>query len=191
VLATRKQGWRRLARRCGVGGALLLAALGTARGTAEVVSESQIKAAFLYNFTRFVEWPEEGFAGKNAPIVIGVLGETSLSADLRTIVSGRKVNGRPIEVRDFDDPADAAGAQVLFVSADEDARLPELHAAIANGGVLTVGESAQFVAAGGAIAFVQQTGKLRFQINVAAAERSHVKISAELQKLAIVVRDGP
>lgn len=160
-------------------------------GSAEVVSKAQVKAAFLYNFTRFVEWPAQAFSAPHAPIVIGVLGEPALMQDLETIVAGRKVNGRAIVVRAIESASDAETAQVLFVSAAEDAGFAELHGSLANRAMLTVGESPTFAAAGGAVVFVEHAGKLRFEINVAAAESAQVKISAELQKLAMAVRSAP
>jgi hypothetical protein len=158
---------------------------------AEVLSEAQIKAAFLYNFTRFVEWPEGAFAGPQDPLVIGVLGEDALAADLQAIVVGRRVNGRAIVVRNVEDESDAAVAQVLFVSAAVDARLDALHDSLADRAVLTVGESSAFASSGGVILFVERAGKLRFEINMAAAARARVKVSAELQKLAAAVRSAP
>jgi YfiR/HmsC-like len=159
--------------------------------SAPVVSESQIKAAFVYNFTRFVEWPDDAFASQSEPLVIGVLGESSVTADLEAIVAGRKVNGRSIVVRSLADAAELAPADVLFVPQADDTRFVELLPAIQGSAVLTVGESPAFAAAAGAIVFVQQDGKLRFEINIAAAERARLKVSAELQKLALSVRREP
>ena len=159
--------------------------------TAELLSEAQIKAAFLYNFTRFVEWPEGAFATPQDPLVIGVFGEDGLTADLQAIVAGRRVNGRAIIVRNVEDESDAAVAQVLFISAAVDARLDTLHGSLADRAVLTVGESSAFAASGGVILFVERGGKLRFEINMAAAARAQVKVSAELQKLATAVRSAP
>ncbi|HJR70923.1 MAG TPA: YfiR family protein [Gammaproteobacteria bacterium] len=170
---------------------LAIAVLATESVTAEVLSEAQIKAAFLYNFTRFVEWPEEAFAAPHDPLVIGVLGESALTEDLRSIVAGRKINGRAIVVRNVENESDAAATQVLFVSAAGDARLGALHDSLADRAVLTVGESSAFASAGGVISFVEHAGKLRFEINTAAAARARVKVSAELQKLATAVRSAP
>jgi hypothetical protein len=153
-----------------------------------VISESQIKAAFVYNFTKFVEWPADSFPTARDPIVIGVLGEGALTIELQTIVADRRVNGRTIVVTNVQTVEQVNAAQVLFVSAAEDARFAELHAAVRNSPVLTVGESPAFSAAGGAISFVQQGSKLRFEINMASAERSGLKISGQLQALAVAVK---
>src|SRR5262245_37705272 len=86
-----------------------------------VSKEYQIKAAFLYNFTKFVEWPQERFAGENAPFVIGVLGRNPFGDELEKIVHDRKVNGRTIVIRDFASATEASAASrslhVLFVAA--------------------------------------------------------------------------
>jgi hypothetical protein len=169
---------------------LVIAALAADTIKAEAVNEQQIKAAFLYNFTRFVEWPERAFAAQE-PLVIGIVGEDALTTDLQSIVAGRRVNGRAIVVRDVEGPSDAAAAQVLFVSATDEARFDALRDALADRAVLTVGESSEFADTGAVIVFVERAGKVRFEINMAAAERAHVKVSAELQKLATVVRSTP
>lgn len=149
--------------------------------------EWQIKSAFLYNFTKFVEWPAVAPTAPPQPIVIGVLGAAALAQELAELVAGRNVNGRPIEVRAVHTAAEARTTQVLFVSAEEDARYVAMRSELADSPVLTVGESPSFSVAG-AIGFVQDGEKLRFEINVDIAERSHLKVSAQLQKLAVAVR---
>lgn len=171
--------------------ALLLVLLVADVAAAQIVSGSQIKAAFLYNFTRFVEWPEHAFGNRADPIVIGVLGDESIVTDLRALVAGRKVNGRSIAVRSVATADEAADAQVLFVATGATLPIAELAAALAHRPVLTVGEAPGFADAGGAIQLVEQSGKLRFEINMAAAGRANVKVSSELQKLATAVRHAP
>jgi hypothetical protein len=156
-----------------------------------IISESQVKAAFLYNFTKFVTWPDEAFSGERDPIVIGVFEDGILAAELRSIVDGRKVNGRAIDVRVIATADEARGAQVLFVSADADDTYAGFHDSLEGVPVLTVGESPAFAAAEGSITFTQQDAKLRFEINMTAAERSRLKISAQLQGLATAVRRSP
>jgi hypothetical protein len=156
-----------------------------------VLTGAEIQAAFIYNFTKFVEWPSDVFASKTQPIVIGVLGTSGLTDELVTIVEGRKVNGRPIIVRVVADGGDLEPAQVLFVGEVEDARFAALKPLIDDAPILTVGESAAFTAAGGAFRFVQHEGKLRFEINMTSVDRHGLKVSGELQKLATVVRREP
>jgi hypothetical protein len=165
----------------------LLAVAAAADSKAEVVSESQIKAAFLYNFTKFVEWPPDSFPSRGQPIVIAVLGGGTLAAELEAVVTGRKVNGHPILVRSVQALEGVLPAQMLFVGVDKEAGLASLPPSLQASSVLTVGESETFAASGGAIFFVRQDGKLRFEINMTPAERARLKISAELQKLALDV----
>jgi hypothetical protein len=174
-------------------GLLWLAAVGGASSAfaqtdASVISSSQIKAAFLYNFTKFVEWPADTFVAADRPLTIGVLRDNALTVDLRAIVDDRIVNGRSIVVRTIRDAADVEGIQLLFVGAEEGDRFLDLLPVIDGAPVLTVGESPAFIEAGGAIAFVQQGTKLRFEINMLSAERARLKISAQLQELAVAVR---
>lgn len=149
--------------------------------------EWQIKSAFLYNFTRFVEWPDAALPAPAQPIVIGVLGEKELAQELGAIVAGRNVNGRSIEVRAVRTVAEARATQLLFVTAAEESRYAAMRSELADSPVLTVGESPAFSVTG-AIGFVQEGEKLRFEINVDIAERSQLKISSQLQKLAIAIR---
>ncbi len=165
-----------------------LAAFGAvAVARADVTKEYKIKAAFLYNFTKFVEWSPDRFPDGGAPIVIGVLGENPFGDELAAAVHDRKVNGRCIVIRSIRSPEDAQQAHVVFVTEGEERRFETMLLAKTDG-VLTVGESRRFAAIGGAITFVAVEDKVRFEINMAAAEAAGLKISAQLQKLAVVVR---
>ena len=167
--------------------ALALSGGAAADARAPTAGEWQVKSAFIYNFTRFVEWPETALTVPSQPIIIGVLGEEELAHELGALVAGRNVNGRSIEVRPVRTAAEARATQLLFVSASEDSRYATMRSELADSPVLTVGESPSFSVTG-AIGFVQEGEKLRFEINVDIAERSHLKISSQLQKLAIAIR---
>jgi hypothetical protein len=158
-----------------------------AQGPPRAADEWQIKSAFLYNFTKFVEWPASSFAEPAQPIVIGILGEPQLAKQLQAVVASKIVNGRAIAVRTVRTAAEARQTQLLFVSAAEESRFTTIRPEILDSPVLTVGESASFSVTG-AIGFVQDGAKLRFEINIDIAERAHLKISAQLQKLATTVR---
>jgi hypothetical protein len=167
--------------------ALALSGSAAADVRATAAGEWQIKSAFIYNFTRFVEWPDAALPVPSQPIVIGVLGQKELAQQLGAIVAGRNVNGRSIEVRAVRTVAEARATQLLFVAASEDSRYAAMRSELADSPVLTVGESPSFSVTG-AIGFVQEGEKLRFEINVDIAERSHLKVSSQLQKLAIAIR---
>jgi hypothetical protein len=149
--------------------------------------EWQIKSVFLYNFTKFVEWPAASFAGSSQAIVIGVLGAQPLVQEFGALVPGRSVNGRPIQVRTVRTVEEVRATQLLFVTAAEEARFRTMRTQLLDSPVLTVGESPSFSATG-AIGFVQEGTRLRFEINMDVAERAHLKISSQLQKLAAAVR---
>ena len=166
----------------------LFAALAAAPARADVSKEYQIKAGFLYNFTKFIEWPSGRFADANAPIVIAVLGENPFGHDLRDVVSGRAVNGRPIVIRGIRSLDEARQVHVVFVGAGEEERLGDRLDSLHVAGVLTVGESERFAELGGVIVFTRVGDKVRFAINVGSAERGGLKISAQLLKLATRVR---
>jgi len=150
--------------------------------------ETQLKAAFLYNFTKFVEWGPQSFADAESPIVIGVLGSGALSDELENAVRDRRINGRSINVKRVQGLAGAKSVHLLFVGAGEDAALGDIREALKGANVLTVGESEAFARSGGAITFIIEAGKMRFDINMTAAAQESVKISAQLQKLARSVR---
>jgi hypothetical protein len=182
---------RRLCRLRALVGALALV-VGSAFGAEPpVLSSTQIQAAFVYNFTKFVEWPAQTFRSRTQPLVIGVLGEGPLAAELATIVEGRTVNGRPIVVRSISADGDIGTTQLLFVGETQDERFAAIEVGIREMPILTVGESPEFAAAGGAFRFLEQDGKLRFEINMTAVEHSGLKVSGQLQKLATSLRRSP
>jgi YfiR/HmsC-like len=162
---------------------------------AGISREQQIKAAFLYNFTKFVDWPARAFPDASAPIVIGVLGDSPsaslMIAALEPIVKGRVVNGRGVIVRRIDGARDASGAHLLFVPAPDEPLFQQIRPQIEASPVLTVGESSSFAALGGAINFAVEADKLQFEINTAPSDRAGVRISAQLLKLARHVRTQP
>jgi hypothetical protein len=156
---------------------------------AQITKENQLKAAFVYNFTKFIEWPATRFADETSPIVIGVLGRNPFGGELEKIVEGRTVAGRAILVKLIHTADEAPAVHLLFVPAGEESRLPA--AAWPDVAVATVGESEAFVALGGMITFIQEGDQLRFEIEIGTAERCGLKISSQLQKLAKAVRRRP
>ncbi len=161
----------------------------TSRGTANaaVREEYQLKAAFLYNFAKFVSWPDRSFSTRESPIIIGVLGADPFGGELQKMVRNRKVNGRSIVVKQVVTADAATSTHLLFVSSEEVGRYAKIKHAL-DPAVLAVGESEAFAKHGGGITFKLQDNKLRFEINMAAADRGGLKVSAQLQKLATAIR---
>lgn len=158
--------------------------IGTASGAPPISKEYKLKAAFLYHFAKFVEWPANRFANADSPIVIGVLRENPFGDELTLTVEGRKINNRRIVVMVIRSAADVAKAHLVFVGAAHDARLGRFKEALQGSAVLSVGETPEFERQGGMITFVLQDDSLRFRVNKDAAQKVGLKISAQLQKLA-------
>jgi hypothetical protein len=169
-------------------GLIVVSALVPFEIRADASKEYQVKAAFLYNFTKFVEWPQERHEAPEAPIVITVLGRSPFGEALAAAVEGRQAGGRAIVVRRAVSLEEVREAHILFVPAGEEGRFADLAGALAGSAVTTVGESDRFAAHGGMITFVHESGRVRFSINLEAAEREHLKFSAQLLRLATHVR---
>jgi hypothetical protein len=162
-----------------------LLSVGDGRAQESQPTEYQIKAAFLFNFAKFVEWPPAAFAEATSPMVIGILGENPFRDDLERTIRGKTINNRPLVIKEFRSPAEATNCHVLFISASEKQRLPEIFKGLRGASVLTVGETDRFTETGGMINFVVEGNKIRFQINDAAAKGAGLKISSKLLSLAL------
>jgi hypothetical protein len=155
------------------------------------VDEYEAKAAFLYNFAKFVDWPVETFRDAVDPITICILGANPFGASLEQTIHGKDVSGRRLAIRQLTPREGAAGCRILFVDASERKRFRALLPATKGAGVLTVGEDDSFTTDGGVIDFKLEAGRIRLEINVAAAEFENLHISSKLLKLAQVVRRLP
>lgn len=153
--------------------------------------EYQLKAAFIYNFTKFVEWPPQSFTQTNSPIVIGILGRNPFDDELEKIVKERYVNGRGIVVKHITSPPGPEPFHLVFVSNGEEEKWAEVLKSFQKTAVLTVGESEKFALSGGMINFIRQADKVRFEINQDSTEEAGLKINAQLLKLATSVRRKP
>lgn len=151
-------------------------------------SEYQVKAAFLYNFTKYVEWPDSAFADAGSPFVIGVVGRDPFGSALDRTVDGRTVNGRSIEVRRFRRAEDVSGAHILFVSDSESDRVAKIIEHLGNAHTLVVGDMDEFLERGGTINFLIEDSRVRFEINTDASDRAGLTISSKLLALARSVR---
>jgi hypothetical protein len=155
---------------------------------AQTIDEYKVKAAFVYNFAKFVEWPAETLTPSVAPFRICVLGQDRFGGVLVSTVNGKTLSGRPFVVSDISDVSQAGDCQILFVGSSENKRLRSILAEVRTLGTLTVGETEGFAAMGGIINFKIEDGRVRFEINVAAAERAKLRISSNLLNLAQIVR---
>jgi hypothetical protein len=168
----------------GIGVGLLVGAI--AHG--QTLDEYQVKAAFLYNFAKFVEWPSRAFHGPSEPIAICVLGQDPFGGALQETVKGKEAAGRQLLVRNISDVRGPGSCQILFVSSSERKHFSSILAGAKRGGLLTVGEAAGFATAGGIINFKLEDGRVRFEINVEAAQQNELRISSKLLSLAESVK---
>ena len=173
-----------LAAACGLG---VVAGMARAEGLA---AEYEVKAAFLFNFTKFVEWPPAAFADERSPLKICVLGENPFGKTLHALI-GDEVGGRRLSLTHLENLNNLETCHVLFVSRSERERLGQIVTAVRNAPVLTVGDTPGFIDQGGMINFVLEGSKVRFDINQEAAERAGLKISSRLLALAKHVKGRP
>jgi hypothetical protein len=168
---------------------VLAVALGTApaaRAQERQAEEHEVKAAFLFKFPAFVEWPAK--PGPEVPFVVAVVGAEEVAGQLRTLARGRTHDGRQIEVRDAADPQAIAGAHVVYVGRAAAARLPAIARALGGAPVLVVSESAGALEQGSMINFVLADGRVRFDVALDSAETARLRISPRLLAVARSVR---
>ena len=165
-----------------------LALCGAPISHAEVgqLSENQVKAAYLFNFAKFVDWPASAFVGPGSPLVIGFLGKGP-SAEAHEALTGRIAKGRRVQIRQFSRVEEVGGCQILYIAASEKSRLKEILRALPPSGVLTVSDIKHFCTQGGMIGLVIRGEKVQFEINVGSAESAGLKLSSQMLKLALTV----
>ncbi|HEY0554706.1 MAG TPA: YfiR family protein [Thermoanaerobaculia bacterium] len=170
---------------------LLLAGLLLLPGVAaaQTAAEYDVKAAFLYNFTKFVDWPPAAFPDANS-LKVCVLGDDPFGRSLHS-VAGEQVGNRKLKVVQVDSLAKQAGCQVLFISRSERDRLRQILAMVKDSPVLTVGDTKGYADQGVIINFTLEGSKVRFEINPEAADRGGLRISSKLLQLALRIVSAP
>jgi hypothetical protein len=161
----------------------LLAAVSWARA-AEPPHEYRLKAAFIYHFLQFTDWPDDVFAGDGSPIVVGVVGEDAFEGALDQALRGKTVKSRPVVLKHFATPAEVRGCHLLFVSPAPRPQVGNVLRRVRGAPVLTVSDGGNFTQCGGVLRLLVEENKIRFEVNLAAAERQQLKMSAKLLKLA-------
>ena len=146
-------------------------------------AEPTVKAAFLFKFAGYVEWPPQSFATPDAPIVIAVIGADDVAADLARIVPGRTVGGHPIAVKRIGDAESLKGAHIVFIGRSASSRISAIAKVAQRDGVLVVTESAGALEEGSAINFVVDD-RVGFEVSLTAAERTGHRISARMLAVA-------
>ncbi len=155
----------------------------------EQSTEYRVKAAYLYNFAKFIHWPDSAFSGAKAPLIIGVLGKNSFNGTLKPLV-GKKLRGRIIDVKYFNRLEEVSNCQLLYISSSDESNLKQILPKLATRPIVTVGETHNYVDFGGTIQFITKRGRLRFSINLDIAQSNNIQIEAQLLSLAAKVVKG-
>lgn len=160
------------------------------RAQPKAAGEYEIKAAFLYNFARYVEWPPGTLPAASDAFVVTVLGEDPFGEALDAIVRDRTIRDRRLTVRRVARVEDVGESQILFISRSESDDVPRILQRLETAPILTVGETPQFAERGGMIRFRREGERIGFDINVASTERAGLRVSSQLLKLARIVGPG-
>jgi hypothetical protein len=156
---------------------------GAARSEGAAISEAEVKAAFVYNLAKFVEWPTNAFLSETAPLRVGVFGDEEFTAKLTTLLTDKKAHNRAFEVKRIVNPQEAKNFHMVFIPNVESKRGLLVLDAVKKAPVLTVGESDEFFEFGGMINLYFEDAQLRFEINAGAAEKAGLAISSKLLRL--------
>jgi hypothetical protein len=172
--------------------AVALAGTSTLSAQTPKITEYQVKAAYLANFGKFVEWPAVAtLAARSETFNICVLGQNPFGADLDAAVANETIDGAHMVAKRISQPQDAVDCRIVFISASEAGQWKEILAALGTSSILTVSDMPQFSRRGGIIQFLLDGNKVRFEINLAATERVRLKLSSQLLKLAVIVSRSP
>jgi hypothetical protein len=152
-------------------------------------TEYQVKAAFLFQFLLYVDWPKDAAEkeGKSASLVIGVLGKDPFGLDLENAVKDKTVGNNPVQIKRFRKLDEVEGCHILFVASSEKSRYDDIVAKCGGKPILTVGDETGFTAAGGAMNFILADNRVRFEANVDAIKNDGLKVSSKLLSLAKIV----
>jgi hypothetical protein len=150
-------------------------------------TQYQVEATYLYNFSQFVAWPPSAAATANS-FNICVLGQDPFGPALANILPGETIGGKSIAATRIRTPEEAANCRVLFISSSESGRLKEILTVLRGASVLTVSDLPEFTRRGGIVQFLLVEDRVRFEVNLAAAERARLTLSSELLKVATTIR---
>jgi hypothetical protein len=163
---------------------LLISFLPVLHAETNALSEYDVKAAFLYNFAKFVEWPPEVFKNSGDSFVIGILGDDPFDKNLEAELNGKTVQDKKLVFKRLLNLQEASDCQVVFISASEEDLLSAILAKLQGSPVLTVSDMKRFIQRGGMVGFSLDKNKVGFNVNRTVAEGAGLKISSQLLKLA-------
>ncbi len=154
---------------------------------AEVPTEYQVKAVFVFNFSRFLEWSPQAFTAPNAPFVIGILGDDPFGARMEEAVRGEQIDQHPMVVRRFRNMGEIDNCQILYIDRSERAQLQQILLAMDHRSTLTVSELDQSSERGVMVQFTTENNRIRLRINVESARAAGLTISSKLLRSAEIV----
>jgi hypothetical protein len=158
----------------------------TGRAESNVLSEYEVKAAYLFNFAKFVEWPQAALPRENTPLSVCLVGKSPMN-DVMESLAGKTIKNRRLVIHQFSRIEDLNECHILFINSSVKTSLSQIVASVASRPILTVSDSKGFAAAGGIIEFVPVGAKIRFEINHRSALNINLKISSHLLRLATTV----
>jgi hypothetical protein len=153
------------------------------------LGEYEVKAAFMYNFMKFIEWPDNAFPDNHVTMNLCILGKDSFGSTLDSAVQGETINNKKIVIKRLNDTHSLEKCHVLFISGSEQEHLTQILKTLNGLNILTVGDTKGFAQQGVVINFYIEENKVRFEINQDAVNRSRLKISSRLLNLAKIVHD--
>lgn len=154
-------------------------------------TEYEVQAAYLSNLGRFVEWPARAGANEKDPFYVCVLGPDPFGPLLDAALKGETIGSAPMAARRVTSAADAANCRIVFVNSTKDSELKGILATLRNSNALTVSDTFDFTRQGGMIQFVLNGNRVRFEINLAAAQRAGLTLSSQLLEVAVAIRRAP
>jgi hypothetical protein len=168
---------------------VILALLGAGARPANAAGEYPVKAAILFNFAQFVDWPASSFSDAKAPLIIGVLGEDPFNGALDRALAGKFAGDHPLQAVHFASASEISRCHILFVTASSQGLLAAAQQKLKDASVLTVGESEDFTSSAGGVArLYTEDNRIRIEINRTAANKAGLHISSKLLKLAKIVQ---
>ena len=173
-----------------LGFVLLISGVSQSARAQSTPDEYQVKAAFLFHFAQFLGWPSDALNAADPSLSLCIFDDEPRRKELQSTIEGKPIGARVIHVRLISQPQEIQGCNILFLSRDEARRQSPILKSLRGMPVLTVGETSEFLSDGGMIRFHIEEGKIRFDINLAAAESSHLQISSRLLLLATSVTRG-
>jgi YfiR/HmsC-like len=151
--------------------------------------EYMIKAAYLLNFARLIEWPRDAFATADSPVTIGIIGDDPFGSALDLTVEGKRISNRRIAIQRLQWNQDLRRCHILFMSASESLRIGELASRVAGLPILIVGDTSRLATRGATINFTIEDDRVRFEVNVDAARRARLNVSSQILRVAKIVRE--